>query len=110
MATAELEYLQVMFRDAVRADVQEPDWQEHLSPCQVVLPSTCSLVSRQEQQQVVDAKSAYDVISRGSPGGRQDRRTAVDLAIIAEAMTRAKATIHWVPHGRMAADVMTHVD
>eukprot|EP00969_Alexandrium_andersonii_P210852 9312639-Alexandrium_andersonii.AAC.1 len=25
-------------------------------------------------------------------------------------MTRAKATIHWVPHGRMAADVMTHVD
>eukprot|EP00959_Pyramimonas_sp_CCMP1952_P398521 8350614-Pyramimonas_sp.AAC.1 len=40
----------------------------------------------------------------------KDRRTALDLAIICEALERAKGKVRWVPHGRMPVDTLTKDD
>lgn len=63
--------------------------------------------SRQEQCQIIDAKSLYDAVIKQSPSSRQDRRTAVELAIIVESMRKSGSCLRWTPHPRMPADVLT---
>jgi len=109
-ALSEVEYLQIMFRDVVFGDVDRADWQKSLLPFLSVLRQECSLNGRQEQCQVTDAKSLYDAVIKQSPCSRQDRRTAVELAIIVESMRKSSCTLRWTPHPRMPADVLTKDD
>ncbi len=109
-ALAEVEYLQIMFRDVVFGDVDRENWQASLSPFLSVLPKECSLSIRQEQCQITDAKSLYDAVIKQSPNSRQDRRTAVELAIIVESMRKSGGSLRWTPHPRMPADVLTKDD
>ncbi|CAK9102854.1 unnamed protein product [Durusdinium trenchii] len=61
------------------------------------------LKGRLEQCNITDAKSLY-------ASSRQNRRTAVELAIILEALTRARSVVRWSPHPRMVADTLTKED
>ena len=54
-----------------------------------------------------DAKSLYDHLSTETPGGANDRRTAIDIQIIRSSMGAQGATVRWVDHGGMYADAMT---
>ncbi len=99
-----------MFRDIVFADVDRADWQSSLLPFLSVLRQDCSLNGRQEQCQVTDAKSLCDAVIKQSPCSRQDRRSAVELAIIVESMRKSSSTLRWSPHPPMPADVLTKDD
>eukprot|EP00959_Pyramimonas_sp_CCMP1952_P348212 7293800-Pyramimonas_sp.AAC.1 len=42
--------------------------------------------------------------------GAKDRRAAIDLAIICEALEEARGKVRWIPHGRMPVDSLTKDD
>ena len=107
---AEVEWLQIMYRDITRGDVTTEDWTRFTSPFLGVLRQGCSLEARQPQCQGTDAKSLYDALYKQCPTSRQDRRTAIDVAIIVGAIKKANATLRWMPHQRMIADALTKDD
>ena len=59
---------------------------------------------------MVDAKSCYGALMKGGSASSRDRRTAIELAIVAEDMARCGAAVRWVPHSRMVVDVLTKAD
>eukprot|EP00959_Pyramimonas_sp_CCMP1952_P087990 1841052-Pyramimonas_sp.AAC.1 len=61
-AVAEVEFLQVLYRDIVFRDVNVSDLCRGAGPFTTVLRSNCRLGSRVEQVHVVDAKSIYDTM------------------------------------------------
>ena len=90
-AVAEVEYLQVLYRDIVFRDVDVPDCRRASGPFTAVLRADCTLGSgRVHQVHVVDAKSIYDTMNKDGNAGSKDRRTALDIAIISEALERAQ--------------------
>ena len=52
-----------------------------LSPSAALAPQDCDLAKLTAQSHIVDAKSLYDVPNKGSAGSRQDRRSAVEMAV-----------------------------
>ena len=106
----EVEWLQVMFRDIVFGDVSRANWQDSLSPFLAVLKEDCVLNEHMSQCNLTDAKSLFDSILRNNPTSRQDRRTSVEIAIIIEAMKKAKSALRWLPHPKMIADALTKDD
>lgn len=106
----EVEWLQVFFRDLCYGDVKVQNWQKSVLPFTMYLPEECSLVARQEQAHITDAKSLYDAIYKQCPASRQDRRTALELAVIVDAMQKAGSLIRWSPHQRMPVDLLTKDD
>jgi hypothetical protein len=52
----------------------------------------------------------FDALKKANPPSRQDRRTAIEIAIIIEAMRKSKSLLRWMPHPRMVADVLTKDD
>ena len=107
---AEVEWLQIFYRDLVYHDVGAGKWQESLSPFVAMLPERCSLHSRQPQCGVTDAKSLYDAIYNHFPTSRQDRRNALELAVVVDVMKKTGSDIRWTPHQRMPVDMLTKVD
>eukprot|EP00959_Pyramimonas_sp_CCMP1952_P056560 1181143-Pyramimonas_sp.AAC.1 len=65
---------------------------------------TCSLGGREGQVHVVDAKSIYGPMLKEDNASARDRRTALDLAVICEALENARGYVRWIPHGRMPSD------
>ena len=106
----EIEWLQVLFRDLVYGDVQTQDWRRSLSPFMIFLPEECQLRARQEQCTVTDAKSLYDALYKLCPASRQDRRTALELAIIVDLISKTGSHVRWTPHTRMPVDNLTKAD
>ena len=78
----EVDWLQIMYRDAVSHHLELKDWRNSLSPHMVVMRGGCHLQSRQRQCSVTDAKSLFDCILKEHPQGRQDRKASLELAII----------------------------
>ena len=109
-ALGELEWLQILFRDVTCGDVSRSDWTRSLCPYVAVLREDCMLKKPVSQCCITDAKSLFDSLSKQHPNSRQDRRTAVELAIIIEGMKKAKAVLRWTPHPRMWADCLTKDD
>ena len=58
----------------------------------------------------IDAKSVFDALIKECAGSRQDRRTAVDLAIVRATLTVQGSHVRWIPHPLMPADSMTKAD
>eukprot|EP00959_Pyramimonas_sp_CCMP1952_P420388 8805564-Pyramimonas_sp.AAC.1 len=71
-----------MWRDLLFNDVCKPDWHLSQAPFSVVLSRDCTLSEGVSSLSVVDAKSMFDTLSRNSAGSRQDRRTAIELAVV----------------------------
>ena len=103
----EVDWLQIMYRDATAHDVQLRSWRSSLCPHMVVMRHDVDLPERLEQCAVTDAKSLYDCLLRGNPSGRQDRKSALELAIILKDLQESKSMIRWVPHQKMLVDVLT---
>ena len=106
-ALAEVEWLQLMIRDILHGDVHREDWRKSIVPFVAVLREECEPKCRLQQCHVTDAKSLFDAISKDSVGSRQDRRTAVEIAIILDALRKSRSTVRWAPHPKMIADVLT---
>ena len=59
-------------------------------------------------QAIVDCKSIYDHLQNyASPGSIGDKRVAIDLVIVREALKRVGGLIRWVPTWLQLADAMT---
>jgi hypothetical protein len=57
---------------------------------------------------VTDCKSLYDAVwSVSSPSKLDDKRVAIDLAIIRQALERTKMSVRWCPTQLMLADSLT---
>eukprot|EP00959_Pyramimonas_sp_CCMP1952_P263072 5501160-Pyramimonas_sp.AAC.1 len=74
-------------------DVGVPECRRAAGPFTTVLRRDCSLSSREQQVHVVDAKSIYDTMQKEDNASAKDRRTALDLAIICEALERASGSV-----------------
>ena len=106
----EVDWLQVMYRDATAHDVQLANWRNSLSPHMLVMRGECSLGGRQQQCSVTDAKSLFDCLLREHPTGKQDRKSALELAIVLKDLQETKSMIRWVPHQKMVVDCLTKED
>ena len=106
-ALAEVEWIQLMIRDVLHGDVHKEDWKKSILPFITVLRSECELKSRLQQCSVTDAKSLFDAIAKESTNSRQDRRTAIEIAIILDAIRNSSSSVRWSPHPKMVADVLT---
>lgn len=73
----------------------------------VVMRGNIHQPHRQPQCSVTDAKSLYDCLLRGNPSGKQDRKSALELAIILKDLQDTRSMIRWVPHQKMLVDCMT---
>ena len=103
----EVDWLQIMYRDASRHDVELKEWRNSLSPHMVIMRGDVQRLRRQPQCSVTDAKSLYDCLLRGNPSGKQDRKSALELAIILRDLQETRSMIRWVPHQKMLVDCMT---
>ena len=63
-----------------------------------------------EALSVIDAKSVYDSVIRNGSSLKQDRRTAIDLAMARKTLQHVQATIRWCPHTKMLADALTKAE
>ena len=106
----EVEWLQVMFRDLMYKDVDTQDYHKSITPFLAVLPEKCKLNIRQTQCTVTDAKSLYDAIYRQCPASRQDRRNALELAVVIDVIQKSGSQVRWTPHQRMPVDMLTKAD
>eukprot|EP00913_Durusdinium_trenchii_P018774 g17642.t1 len=106
----EVDWLQVMYRDAVHHDVQLASWRNCLSPHMLVMRGQCKLGGRQQQCSVTDAKSLFDCLLRENPSGKQDRKSALELAIILKDLQETRSMVRWVPHQKMLVDSLTKLD
>jgi hypothetical protein len=106
----EVDWLQIMYRDATAHDVQLKNWRNSLSPHMLVMPGECVLGGRQQQCSVTDAKSLYDCLLREHPTGKQDRKSALELSIVLKDLQETKSMVRWVPHQKMLVDCLTKED
>eukprot|EP00439_Symbiodinium_sp_Y106_P067741 s4909_g11.t1 len=107
---SEVDWIQIMIRDATIHDVQLRSWRNSLSPHMLVMKSDCEVKLRRPQCTVTDAKSLYDCLLKEHPQGKQDRRSSLELAIIVKDLQETRSTVRWVPHQKMLADAMTKPD
>ena len=108
-AIAEIEWFQGLMRDVLHGDlVQSRDTVP--SPFVSLLRAPVSPHERLAQMHVVDAKSCYDALQKMGSSSARDRRTAIELAIIAETLAKHQGRVRWIPHGRMAVDPLTKAD
>ena len=107
---SEVDWLQVMYRDATAHDVALSNWRCSLSPHMLVMKGDCELGGRQQQCSVTDAKSLYDCLLRENPSGKQDRKSALELAIVLRDLQETKSMVRWVPHQKMLVDGLTKED
>ena len=56
---------------------------------------------------IVDAKSLYDHLSRETTGVTSDKRTALEMQVIRQALAKTRTQIKWVPHPSMVVDALT---
>ena len=83
-ALADAEWAQIMIQDILNQTVTVRDTTGGTLPFQVVLRNNCTLSKRLPHEHSIDAKSVFDALIKECAGNRQDRRTAVDLAIVRE--------------------------
>jgi len=111
-ATAEVEWLQILLRDAVWFDINVRDWSRSLHPYLSFCPEQGELrkVQKVLHQHAVDAKSIYDALQSHSPGSRQCRRSALELALVRSRFSELGSIIRWIPHPLMPVDSLTKAD
>ena len=107
---AEVEYLQVMLRDIVYNDVNVRNWIASLGYFIPIALESGEMKNYSEALSVIDAKSVYDSVIRNVSFLKQDRRTAIDLAMARETLQHVQATIRWCPHTKMLADSLTKAE
>ena len=109
-ALSEVDWLQIMTRDATHHDVELREWRSSISPHMLIMKSDIRACSRQPQCSVTDAKSLCDSLLKEHPSGKQDRRSSLELAIILRDLQETRSMVKWVPHQKMTVDALTKAD
>ena len=106
----EVDWLQIMYRDSTAHDVQLANWRNSLSPHMLIMRGQCTALGKQQQCSVTDAKSLYDCLLREHPTGKQDRKSALELAIVLRDLQETQSMVRWIPHQKMIVDCLTKED
>ena len=104
---AELEFIQLLFREMTKGDVKVHDPEEALMRYVPMVSAAAQLREYQRELALVDAKSVYDACQNSAVQGKQDKRTAIELCIIQESLRKRESSLRWMPHGRMVLDMLT---
>ena len=56
------------------------------------------------------AKSLFDCSMKEHPQGKQDRKSALELAIIVKDLQDSCSMVRWAPHQKMLVDALTKAD
>lgn len=105
---ADLLWTSVMLEEFQNDSFKIHEWPERLSEARNLVLSSCRTQSfLKEALAIVDAKSLFDLLSRETLGGGQDRRTAIEIQIIREDLNSIDGRIRWVDHMAMIADGLT---
>ena len=109
---ADLEWVQTLHRDVQFIDVTAPGWDAKLDPYTVCPESNRGeIASRQTSLAVTDAKSVFDTLMKQTAGCKEDRGTAMALALPStESSGDAEPRSAGSLHVRMLADTMTKSD
>ena len=107
---AEVEYLQVMLRDIIHNDVNVRNWTASLGCFIPIALELIELKNYSKALNVIDAKSVYESVIRNGSSLKQDRRTAIDLAMARETLQHVQSSVRWCPHTKMIADSLTNAE
>ncbi|CAK9017487.1 Retrovirus-related Pol polyprotein from transposon RE1 (Retro element 1) (AtRE1) [Includes: Protease RE1 [Durusdinium trenchii] len=105
---AELAWTVTVFNEFTTEDFDMKQWEKRLRQHRLH-----ALVSEEADQElrhnvsIVDAKSLYDHLSRETTGIASDKRTALEMQVIRQALAETKTQIKWVPHPSMIVDSLT---
>ena len=105
---AELTWTVTVFNEFTTKDFDMRCWQEALAKRRL-----SALVSDESEPElkrgisIVDAKSLYDHLSKETTGSTDDKRTALEMQVIRQAMAETATGIKWVPHPQMIVDALT---
>ena len=58
---------------------------------------------------VTDSKGSYDYLRSGTVSSIEDRRSAIDLAIIRENLSRPRMFLRWIDGKAQIADALTRL-
>ena len=62
---------------------------------------------RKEVTSVTDSKGSYDYLRSGTVSSTEDKRSAIDLAIIRENLSRPRMFLRWIDGKAQVADALT---
>ena len=108
-ALAEVEWIRGLFEELTNPNFSFVEWaaRSRNPGLLIAARSSDAEVRFQKVLSIGDAKSLYDHSRTKTSGGANDRRTAIDIQIIRASMDTQGATVRWVDHSGMYADVMT---
>ena len=113
-AVAAVEWLQIFLADVIWGSASRQEWTDSLSEHSIGVSAESKLSQGHDhshsQSHIIDAKAVFDALQKEAAGSKQDRRAAIDLAIIQESINKAGAQMKWIPHNKMLADPLTKVD
>ena len=104
----DLLWMKVLFKELEIEKFNMCEWASTMSKERTVALAKDDSGCLRECLAIVDAKSLYDYLSRGTIGG-QDKRTAIEIQIIRQDLQQLQGEIRWVDHPAMIADPLTKV-
>ena len=109
-AVAEAEWIQLLIRNACFGEEPSSDWRKDVGPFVSVLRSSCELQNPYPGAHALDAKSIFDTLAKNCAGRKEDRRTAIDLAIVRDSFSARRSCARWLPRLLNPTDIMTKSD
>ena len=105
---SELAWTVTVYNDLITPDFDLRQWQAAAKAQRLHALAKDSMDDRLKKSLcVVDAKSLYDHLARDTIGITEDKRTAIEMQVIRQAMCETDAAIRWVPHPKMVMDALT---
>ena len=105
---AELTWTVTVFNEFITKGFDLRRWEESLAERRLAaLVKTDCEEGLSEGICIVDAKSLYDHLSKETVGVASDKRTALEMQVIRQALAETKTEVRWVPHPSMIVDALT---
>ena len=105
---SELAWTVTVYQEMITHNFDLKEWQTKVKQQRMVALAKTDSDSRLKRCLcVVDAKSLYDHLVKETVGTAEDRRTAIEMQVIRQAMGETGACIRWVPHPKMFMDCLT---
>ena len=105
---SELAWTVTVYQEMISQNFDLREWQSKVKQQRMVALTKSDSDSRLKRCLcVVDAKSLYDHLVKETVGTAEDRRTAIEMQVIRQAMGETGACIRWVPHPKMFMDCLT---
>ena len=105
---AELTWTVTVFNEFTTKDFDMRTWQQALAERRLsALVSDDCEPELKRGVSIVDAKSLYDHLSKETTGSTDDKRTALEMQVLRQALAETSTGIKWVPHPQMIVDALT---